>query len=79
MKVTLTDGSVQMISFQKMAFPPGPRQRILSLDAQLHDKFRGLAEPILGADRVATCLERISEIENLPRPHELIGLLDLAG
>jgi 2-methylcitrate dehydratase len=72
-KVTLNDGSVQML---EMAFPPGHDKNPLT-DEQLHEKFRGLAAPILGADRVATCLERISEIETLQRPHELIRLLDL--
>jgi 2-methylcitrate dehydratase len=72
-KVTLNDGSVQML---EMAFPPGHDKNPLT-DEQLHHKFRGLAEPILGVDRVSTCLERISEVETLQRPHELIGLLDL--
>jgi 2-methylcitrate dehydratase len=72
-KVTLSDGSVQML---EMAFPPGHDKNPLT-DEQLHDKFRGLAVPILGADRVRMCLETISEIETLQRPHELIRLLDL--
>jgi 2-methylcitrate dehydratase len=72
-KVTLVDGSVRML---EMAFPPGHDKNPLT-DDQLHEKFRGLAEPVLGADRVTACLEQISEIQTLQRPHELIRLLDL--
>ena len=70
-RVTLDDGTV-LESLRR--FPPGHDKNPLT-DAQLADKFHGLADPALGADRAGNLWERLSRLEDDPRPHEAIGLL----
>jgi len=70
--VTLDDGTVLV---REVAFPPGHDKNPLT-DDQLAVKFRDLAEPALGAGRASRLLERIGVLENDPRPHEVVGLLD---
>ena len=72
--VTLDDGRVLV---KEVVFPPGHDKNPLT-DDQLAAKFRGLAEPSLGADRVESLLSRLRGIENNPRPHDLITLLDVS-
>jgi 2-methylcitrate dehydratase len=69
--VTLDDGRTLM---SRIDFPPGHDKNPLT-DAQLRDKFRGLAEPALGPERTAALWERLSRLEDEPRPHEAIALL----
>ncbi len=70
-RVTLDDGTVLE---SLVRFPPGHDKNPLT-DAQLADKFHGLADPALGADRARNLRERLSRLEDDPRPHEAIGLL----
>jgi 2-methylcitrate dehydratase len=70
-RVTLVDGSVLE---KEVAFPPGHDQNPLD-DAQLATKFHGLADPALGASRATELWDRLSRLEDDPRPHEAIGLL----
>jgi 2-methylcitrate dehydratase len=70
-KVTLDDGNV-LIS--EVAFPPGHDKNPLT-DAQLADKFRGLADPAIGGARAAQLWQRLSRLEDDPRPHEAIALV----
>lgn len=70
--VTLDDGTVLV---REVAFPPGHDKNPLT-DAQLATKFRGLAEPALGAERTARLLDRLSSLERDPRPHEAIAYLE---
>ena len=69
-KVTLTDGTVLESS---VAYPPGHDKNPLT-DAQLETKFRGLVVPVLGEGRAGALWERVSGLENDPRPHEAIAL-----
>jgi 2-methylcitrate dehydratase len=70
-KVTLDDGTVLV---SEIAFPPGHDKNPLS-DAQLAAKFHGLADPAIGAERAAQLWERLSRLEDDPRPHESITLV----
>jgi 2-methylcitrate dehydratase len=70
--VTLDDGSTLT---GEMAFPPGHDKNPLT-DAQLAVKFHGLIDPVLGHDRGEAIWERLSKLEDDPRPHEAIELLD---
>jgi 2-methylcitrate dehydratase len=69
--VTLDDGSVLE---KEVAFPPGHDENPLN-DAQLATKFHGLADPVLGAGRATELWERLSHLQDDPRPHEAIGLV----
>jgi 2-methylcitrate dehydratase len=69
--VTLDDGSVLV---SKIAFPPGHDKNPLS-DAQLATKFHGLADSAIGSDRAKQLWERLSRLEEDPRPHEVIALV----
>jgi 2-methylcitrate dehydratase len=70
-KVTLDDGTALV---SEIAFPPGHDKNPLS-DAQLAAKFHGLADPAIGAERAAQLWERLSRLEDDPRPHETITLV----
>jgi 2-methylcitrate dehydratase len=70
-KVTLDDGSMLVSS---VAFPPGHDKNPLT-DTQLATKFHGLADPAIGAEQAARLWERVSRLEDDPRPHEAIGLV----
>ncbi len=70
--VTLDDGTVLV---KEVAFPPGHDKSPLTHD-QLLDKFRGLADPAIGAERAHGVWKRVRSLESDPRPHELIALLD---
>jgi len=70
-KVTLDDGTVLV---SEVAFPPGHDKNPLT-DAQLATKFHGLADPAIGAVRAAQIWERLSRLEEDPRPHEAISLV----
>jgi 2-methylcitrate dehydratase len=70
-KVTLDDGTVLV---SEVAFPPGHALNPLS-DAQLSDKFHGLADPAIGTERAGQIWERLSHLEDDPRPHEVIALV----
>jgi 2-methylcitrate dehydratase len=69
--VTLQDGTTLV---SEVAFPPGHDKNPLT-DAQLADKFHGLVDPILGADRARAIIDRVGRLETDPVPHEMIGLL----
>lgn len=71
--VTLDDGSILV---REVAFPPGHDKNPLT-DDQLFNKFRSLAEPALGNDRMHQLWERLTRIDSDPRPHEAIGLLTI--
>jgi 2-methylcitrate dehydratase len=70
-KVTLDDGT-ELVS--EVAFPPGHDKNPLS-DNQLAAKFHGLADPAIGTERAAQLWERLSRLEDDPRPHETITLV----
>ena len=70
-RVFLTDGRVLET---EVAFPPGHDKNPLT-DAQLAEKFHGLADPALGADRAGQLWRRLSALEDDPAPHEAIALL----
>jgi len=70
-KVTLDDGEVLVA---EVAFPPGHDKNPLT-DAQLAAKFHGLADPTLGPERAAQLWQRLSRLEDDPRPHEAIALV----
>lgn len=70
--VTLVDGTKIV---REVAFPPGHDKNPLTED-QLHSKFRGLVEPILGPERCMAIWERLNQVEDDARPHEVIALLD---
>ncbi len=74
-KVTLDDGTTLV---QEMAYPPGHDKNPLS-DAALMAKFRGLAEPILGAERTVAIWDRLSKLDTDPKPQEAVALLDLGS
>lgn len=69
--VKLDDGSTLV---QEMAFPPGHDKNPLT-DEQLLVKFRELTEPALGNDRTQQVWDRLMQIENDPKPHEVINLV----
>jgi 2-methylcitrate dehydratase len=70
-RVLLDDGRTLV---SEVAFPPGHDKNPLT-DAQLEAKFRGLVEPALGADRATAIWNRLSKLDEDPRPHEAIALL----
>jgi 2-methylcitrate dehydratase len=70
-KVILDDDTVLV---EEVAFPPGHDKNPLT-DAQLAVKFHGLSDPAIGADRAGQLWERLSRLEDDPRPHEAIGLV----
>jgi 2-methylcitrate dehydratase len=70
-RVTLDDGTTLL---REVAFPPGHDKNPLS-DEGLFLKFRGLAEPALGPERMHALWDRLSRIEGDPRPHEAVGML----
>jgi 2-methylcitrate dehydratase len=71
--VTLDDGSVLV---KEVTYPPGHDKNPLS-DVQLAVKFHGLTDPVLGVEAASRLWERIRALENDPRPHEAIALLDV--
>ena len=54
-------------------FPGHPRNPVS--DADLADKFRSLAEPVLGADRATAVIETVAALETLPDVGALIHLV----
>ncbi|MDR3633874.1 MAG: MmgE/PrpD family protein [Isosphaeraceae bacterium] len=70
-RVTLSDGRTLQSTVRH---PPGHDKNPLS-DAQLRQKFDGLVVPVLGPDRAQEIWERVSRIEDDPKPHEAIALL----
>jgi 2-methylcitrate dehydratase len=70
-KVTLDDGTTLDA---QVAFPPGHDKNPLT-DDQLAAKFHGLADPAIGAERAAQIRERLSRLEDDPRPHEAMDLV----
>jgi 2-methylcitrate dehydratase len=54
-------------------FPGHPRNPVS--DADLADKFRSLAEPVLGADRAAAVIEAVAALETVPDVAELVRLV----
>jgi 2-methylcitrate dehydratase len=69
--VTLDDGTTLSV---RVDFPPGHDKNPLT-DENLAAKFHGLADPALGADRAGKLWERLSRLEDDPKPHEAIDLL----
>lgn len=69
--ITLDDGRILVA---EVAHPPGHDKNPLS-DAQLAAKFHTLADPAFGHDRAAEILARVSRLESLSAPHELVSLL----
>ncbi len=69
--ITLNDGSVFT---HEVEFPPGHDQNPLT-DAQLSAKFEGLAEPVIGRDRVERLWERVARLEEDSAPHGMLVLL----
>jgi 2-methylcitrate dehydratase len=69
--VTLDDGSTLV---SQVDFPPGHTRNPLT-DDQLASTFRGLVDPILGANRSAEIWTRLINLENDPAPHQAIALL----
>src|SRR4051812_745949 len=69
--VTLDDGSTLT---ESNSFPPGHDKNPLT-QAQLRVKFDGLAVPALGAEGSAALWDRLSRLEDDPRPHEAIALV----
>jgi 2-methylcitrate dehydratase len=59
---------------KEVAFPPGHEQNPLS-ETQLAAKFHGMVEPVLGPSKASAIWSAVSEIENDPTPHQLLGLL----
>lgn len=72
--IKLADGRVVEV---ENSFPPGHDKNPLT-DAQLRTKFDTLVVPSLGSDRADAIWARLSGLENDPRPHEAIALLNLA-
>jgi 2-methylcitrate dehydratase len=70
-RVTLDNGTILE---RTVTYPPGHEKNPLT-DDQLRAKFRGLAEPALGAERAEALWVRLSRIEDDPRPHEAISLV----
>jgi 2-methylcitrate dehydratase len=54
-------------------FPGHPRNPIS--DADLADKFRSLAEPVLGAERAAEVVATVGALESLPEVRALVRLI----
>jgi 2-methylcitrate dehydratase len=54
-------------------FPGHPRNPVS--DADLEDKFRSLAEPVLGAERATAVVETVRSLDRLPDVSGLVGLL----
>ena len=73
-RVVLEDGAVEEV---RVDFPPGHDKNPLT-DAQLLAKFEALTLPEIGADRARSLWDRLSRLEDDPRPHEAIALLDLS-
>jgi 2-methylcitrate dehydratase len=72
-KVTLDDGTVLV---KEVTFPPGHDKNPLT-DAQLRTKFEGLVRPILGRSVEEALWQRLSRLDEDPRPSEAIDLLKL--
>jgi 2-methylcitrate dehydratase len=73
-RVTLDDGTVLE---SLVSFPPGHDKNPLT-NAQLAEKFHGLADPALGSGRAGKLWERLSRLEDDPKPHEAIALLNVS-
>ena len=58
----------------EVAFPPGHDKNPLT-DSQLLAKVQGLAIHALGPERVTRLWERVLDLDNDARPHELVALL----
>lgn len=71
--VTLDDGTTLT---ESNSFPPGHDKNPLT-QAQLRQKFDGLAVTALGAERAAAMWDRVSRLVDDPAPHEAIALLSL--
>jgi 2-methylcitrate dehydratase len=69
--VTLEDGT-QLVA--EVAFPPGHDKNPLT-DAQLAAKFHGLADPPLGVERATKIWDRLSRLQDDPKPQKALGLL----
>jgi 2-methylcitrate dehydratase len=72
-KVKLDDGRELAA---EVAYPPGHDKNPLT-DAQLLEKYRGLAVPALGEQRAMGLWDRLSRIETDPRPQEVLRMLDV--
>ncbi len=68
--VTLDDGS-QLVA--EVKYPPGHDRNPLS-DDQLAVKFHELADPVLGSDRAAEIVTRVSKLEHDKAPHQTLEL-----
>ena len=69
--VTLDDGTILV---ESNSFPPGHDKNPMT-DAQLREKFDGLAIPALGADRAGKLWDRAMRLADDPTPHEAIALI----
>jgi len=72
--VTLDDGTVLV---EEMAFPPGHDKNPLD-DRGLANKFHGLVDPELGAERAQAIWNRLIKLETDPKPYEAITFLDIS-
>jgi 2-methylcitrate dehydratase PrpD len=71
--MTLTDGTTYS---ERVDHPTGTAENPLS-DAQVEEKFRGLAGTVLPADRVDRATQLLWEFEKAPDATELLALLAL--
>jgi 2-methylcitrate dehydratase PrpD len=70
-EVKLKDG--RMVS-QFTRHPPGTKENPLDTDA-VNAKVRGLMEPVLGAQRTESVIQRVNALEELKSARELVQLL----
>jgi 2-methylcitrate dehydratase PrpD len=56
--------------------PPGTKENPLDTDA-VNAKVRGLMEPVLGAQRTESVIQRVNALEDLGSARELVQLLTL--
>jgi 2-methylcitrate dehydratase len=69
-QVTLANGTELEC---EVAYPPGHANNPLT-DAQLSERFRAQADPVLGPDRARALWDRLVRIDQDPRPHEIVRL-----
>jgi 2-methylcitrate dehydratase len=67
----LDDGTTLV---REVAHPPGHARKPLT-DAQLADKFHGLADSVLGRGRADAVQARVASLESDPAPHDVLKLL----